>query len=218
MTAMDCAGVRDLASELATGAATGEQRAAAHAHLADCAACRAAVSDLAQVVDALLVLPGGLEPPPGFESAVLARLTRPARHGTGLRRAAIAAAAAVAVAVAVGGVVTARHRVSRSPATTALLAAPMRTGDGHAVGRALASRDGSGWVLVDVRFDAGGREETETYRVELVLSSGLVVPAGTLDLHEGRGSAAVRSPTGVSGLRGVRLVTPSGQWQCEAVF
>ena len=221
MTAMGCADVRELAPELATGAASGEQRAAAHAHLADCAPCRAEVSDLAQVVDALLVLPGGREPPAGFESAVLERLTpAPGRRDLHGWPAARAAAAAAAIVVGAAGLVVAHRSLTRShgsSAPTALFAAPMRARDGRTVGRALASRDRPGWVLVDVRLGPE-RNETETYRVELVLSSGEVVRAGALDLREGRGSAAVRSPGTVAALRSVRVVTTSGRWQCEAVF
>jgi hypothetical protein len=66
--------VHDLAAELALGLVTGPERAAALAHLETCPACRAEVESLAGVVDDLLLATPAVEPPPGFESGVLARL------------------------------------------------------------------------------------------------------------------------------------------------
>jgi len=71
---LTCSAARDLAPDLALGLLPGAERARLLAHLADCAACEALVTELAEVADSLLLLAPGADPPPGFESAVLARI------------------------------------------------------------------------------------------------------------------------------------------------
>jgi hypothetical protein len=71
--------------------------------MAECARCRAVVADLASAADSVLLLAPTIEPPPGFESRVLARAAAspvaPARR----RWPRLAAAAAIVAAAAVGG-------------------------------------------------------------------------------------------------------------------
>src|SRR5690348_18405483 len=101
---MGCEQTRDLAAELALGIADGEERAQALRHIAECAECRRAVEEYTAVTDALLTLAPAQQPPPGFESRVLARLA-PARPRRRLRRVlAPLAAAAAAAAVAAGAI------------------------------------------------------------------------------------------------------------------
>jgi anti-sigma factor RsiW len=78
---MTCEQTRGLASELALGIADGAERAAALEHLAGCAECRRAVAELSEVTDELLLRAPEHEPPPGFESRVLAQI-QPARAAT----------------------------------------------------------------------------------------------------------------------------------------
>src|SRR4051812_50075646 len=78
---MTCEQTRNLASELALGIADGAERAAALEHLAGCAECRRAVAELSEVTDELLLRAPEHEPPPGFESRVLAQI-QPARAAT----------------------------------------------------------------------------------------------------------------------------------------
>ena len=80
---LQCAEVRDMIPELATGVASGEERAWAIAHLGGCPACRRELDETAAVVDDLLLLGPSKEPPPGFETAVLGRLQS---HPSRLRR------------------------------------------------------------------------------------------------------------------------------------
>lgn len=70
----DCTATRSLLAELATGAASGHERAWALGQVSGCPACRAELDELAKVADGLLMLVPPTEPPPGFESAVLERL------------------------------------------------------------------------------------------------------------------------------------------------
>src|SRR3954463_9399291 len=99
---MGCEPTRELAAELALGVADGEQRARALRHLAECAECRRAVDELSQVADDLLLLAPEHDPPPGFESAVLARVQPPParEHITRRHRRVLAPLATAAVAAA----------------------------------------------------------------------------------------------------------------------
>ena len=121
----DCPSVRPLLVELATGAATGHDRAAAVRHVAGCPGCRHDIAELARAADDLLLLVPEQEPPPGFEAAVAQRIAnlagprtrgrRPARRAAALPRPAGAmsrrlparavrlAAAAVVLAISAGG-------------------------------------------------------------------------------------------------------------------
>jgi hypothetical protein len=69
-----CPETRELLPELATGALAGDERASALAHVTGCAACRRELAALSRAADAVLLLAPPVEPPPGFEGGVLARL------------------------------------------------------------------------------------------------------------------------------------------------
>jgi hypothetical protein len=76
---MNCAEFADASAELALGVLTGRERGDALAHLDYCDACAAHVRQLTTVGEQLIGLPPSREPPPGFETRVLAqlRLTAP---------------------------------------------------------------------------------------------------------------------------------------------
>src|SRR5947208_12444645 len=113
---MGCDQVRELAADLAIGIADGQQRDAVLRHAATCSGCRRLVSELSSVVDDLLLLAPSHEPPPGFASRTLARMTpsSPQPRGRATRRALrrtagrrpwmvrLAVAASVAAALALG--------------------------------------------------------------------------------------------------------------------
>jgi hypothetical protein len=73
-TAMDCAGLAEVAAELALGVLTGRERAQAIAHLDRCDTCREDVRQLMATSDGLLALLPESEPPAGFETRVLDRM------------------------------------------------------------------------------------------------------------------------------------------------
>jgi hypothetical protein len=86
---MTCAGLADVAAELALGVLTGRERAMAVAHLDNCDTCREDVRQLMATGEQLLELLPSAEPSAGFETRVLERLglpmpapepTRPRRH------------------------------------------------------------------------------------------------------------------------------------------
>ena len=71
---MTCAELDDVAAELALGALTGRERAAAIAHLEHCRTCREGVRQLTVAGGRLLELLPPAGPPAGFETRVLERL------------------------------------------------------------------------------------------------------------------------------------------------
>jgi hypothetical protein len=133
MNDLACAQMDDLIDELALDVLPGDRRALALAHLEGCAACRGRLEELSESADQLLFAYRPIDPPPGFESRVLGRLSaeraRPRRRPhllpyrssdrSSLRRStprqserwphrrwrlpALAAAAAVLAGLAVGG-------------------------------------------------------------------------------------------------------------------
>src|SRR5262245_10199369 len=71
----DCRRVRPLLAELAIGAATGIDRDWALRHVTGCVACQRELAELALTADRLLLLVPEREPPAGFETAVMNRIT-----------------------------------------------------------------------------------------------------------------------------------------------
>jgi hypothetical protein len=78
---MACAHVHDVAAELALGALTGRELAAALAHLDTCRACREDVRRLMVIGGRLLELLPPAAPPAGFETRVVERLAAASAHG-----------------------------------------------------------------------------------------------------------------------------------------
>jgi len=217
---MNCDDLQAVAAELAAGTLVGQDRAAAMAHVARCQACRDEVADLAGAVDGLLLLAPAAEPPVGFETLVLDAIgarprspsTRWQAPGRGARRpwpvGVLAAAAAVALVVGLlGGVALGR----RSPGPSAPLVAVLHARNGQDVGRAVLS---PGWMTLDV----SGLGGTESYLIELDLGRGRLLRPGAIQLVGGRGSARLRLSGSGAKVAAVRLVSPSGDQECEARF
>jgi hypothetical protein len=192
---MDCAQLDEAAPELALGILSGEERAAALAHLDECPGCQQEVSSLAGTTDQLLVFAPRAEPPAGFEQRVLAALApnvtamRP-RHS---RRRVVTGALALAAAIAVAAVLW----WGGPSARPALAAAEMRTGTGAVVGKVYLDRHGPGTLFMSLpgwadQVDAYGRPG-DTYQLRIERRDGppRLVPltlnadaswAGTLDV------------------------------------
>ena len=101
---MSCAEFEDVVADLATDGVAEPQRSALLAHADGCASCAASLADMVAVTDALLHLAPEAEPPVGFESRAVARMSDgPAPAPRPWARTAVAAAAlAAALAVGVG--------------------------------------------------------------------------------------------------------------------
>lgn len=100
---MDCIDAAELVPELALGLLDGAERAAVLAHVEGCDRCRSDLAGLTQVGENLLLLAPEAEPPPAFESRVLARVAPPRRRRVPWRPL-MAAAAALAVLLVAGAV------------------------------------------------------------------------------------------------------------------
>jgi hypothetical protein len=170
-----CDEVREVAPDLALGLLTGEERAAALAHLERCEGCRAEVASLAVAADEVLLAAPAVEPPPGFRDRVLTRLAAERAAGDGLlpasaargvelgaggpplvadgvprprrrpRRRMVAALAAAAVVVVAGLVA-----VVPSGPSAAVAVAEMRTERGRVVGEVTAEGEPTAVLTLDV--------------------------------------------------------------------
>ncbi|TDE12971.1 anti-sigma factor family protein [Jiangella asiatica] len=69
-----CGDIADALVEVATGAASGPDRARVLSHLAECPDCRRELEELTRVADEVLLVAPEHDPPAGFEGAVLARI------------------------------------------------------------------------------------------------------------------------------------------------
>ncbi|PZF82075.1 anti-sigma factor family protein [Jiangella anatolica] len=69
-----CGDIADALAEVATGAASGPDRARVLAHLAECPDCRRELEELTRIADEVLLVAPEHDPPAGFEGAVLARI------------------------------------------------------------------------------------------------------------------------------------------------
>jgi hypothetical protein len=222
-----CPEVRELLPELATGALAGDERASALAHVEGCAACRRELAALSRAADALLLLAPPVEPPPGFEGGVLARLDAdtgppPGRRrrrsllpGALLPRARLAVAFAVAVAVAAGAGAQAVRWQSADDRDLArqyretlevangryLKAIRMSTMDGQPAGTAFLYQGNPSWLLVTVyAAPADG-----AYDVLAIDRDGAAHPAGTCQVTARNGTAGYRLRIAVSAVTQIQL-------------
>jgi hypothetical protein len=159
MSAMSCADLGNVASELALDILSGEERAAALAHLETCRACRREVALLTDAADEIRLLVPEIEPPAGFEQRVVARVAAaaaeaeatspevraPRRSRPFARGLAAVAAALVAVLAASALVLTGGQDEEAAAARTAT----MRTIAGQDVGDATLTTDPAA-IVVDV--------------------------------------------------------------------
>lgn len=172
-----CEHIRTLIPELALQVSAGDERAHALTHVSGCPDCRRELASSSDVVDDLLMLAPEREPPPGFESATLARLAPRRSRGTGL---ALACTAAVLVAAALASSIVWRitagdRRVAadyRHTLDTAhgrgLSAAPLLSSDGCEDGMLFAYQGAPSWVYVSFR----SLPDPGTYEVNLMAKNG----------------------------------------------
>jgi hypothetical protein len=217
--AAHCPRTAELAPDLALGLLTGEERAEALAHVDRCDDCRAAMNDLADVADELLVLAPSTPPPPGFESAVLATVTagRPEAHRPRTRRrrmalvGGLAAAVVVVVAVVVG--VVAGSDPGR-PREAVMIAAE---GDGHRVGTVSIDDRRPAWVLVSMPGWTDWLSEQAgpvAYRLRLDLEGGGHVELSDLRLAAD-GTWGGTTDVDADDVEAVAILDDSGRVMCQ---
>lgn len=226
--ALPCSRTEELAPELALGLVTGPERAEALVHVSRCSSCQAAVEDLAEVADELLALAPPAEPPPGFESSVVAdvhearRATADARSTVGRRRLVLAAAAVLSVVLAVGAVVGRATAPERGATRELAMVSP----DGREVG-ALWVHDGPPtWLLVSVpewkRWEGNGASTGEhdgaaSYRMRLDLVDGGRTEIVGVTLASG-GMWSTTTPLDPEHIRAVSIVDDTGRVWCTALL
>jgi Putative zinc-finger len=219
-----CDDVAPLLPELALGTADGDERARALEHIAGCSDCRRELADLSIVVDDLIALAPEREPPLGFESRVLARLTptqapaptarpRPRRLRFAAAVLAGAAAAAVALVIAYGP----DHRLADQYRAALqggqgryFQSARLRAPDGSEVGKVFAYEGSPSWLF----YVLDGRDSAGTYREQLVMRGGRIVTLPPFRLVSG--SWGVTIPVALHDVATVRLARAPGGRTLEA--
>ena len=221
---LTCAAVRDFLPELALGSLSGDDRARVLHHIGTCSACASESSELAFVVDEVVThLSPHADPPAGFESRVLARMTTAPPRATWWHRPLTLVAA---VAIAVAGTTTGLYLTGRGSSRLGgeyvrslqamggkeLRAAPL-VAHGHAWGQAFVYEGKTSWVFVAMSWDVPDGE----YNVVLDRSDGPSATVGSLHLVHGEGSAG----TAVGDTRtvtAVRVIDSSGRTLCQAAL
>ena len=214
-----CSEVRDLIPELATGVASGEERAEALAHLARCPACRRELDETTAVMDDLLLLGPSREPSPGFETSVLERMKPPrsrgARRGRLLQLVAVVAAAAVIGSGAGSGAalwVTAPQRELAATYERTLAVANgqyftarnVTTESQRTVGHLFAYEGSPSWVLVTI----AGAPNSGSYEMQVVTQDGETQTIDECVLSSGSGSCGGAIEVPLSDVLLVRLTKP----------
>jgi hypothetical protein len=211
---MSCAELEALAAELALGTVAGAERARALDHLAGCATCRELVDDLAGLADRMLLLAPVIEPPPGFESKVLAQMgVAPVRELRPTRRrrllVGIAAAALVAGLSTAGAAFMAGEAERPVEVRTALAA----DNEGRWRCRAVVYGEKPTWLVVSLDRTDGS---SNSYSVE-ALRAGNPTPlkVGTFSLEQGHGTLARQVELPAGDLESVRVLDSGGRVRYE---
>jgi hypothetical protein len=221
---VNCDEVRELAPELALGTATGEERARALQHLATCSNCRLHVDELSGVADNLLLLAPAHEPPIGFESRVIDRISsgpRPPRWRRMLP-AVVAAVLAAIGALALMYVVSGQDRELAAHYRKALEQAngsyfgglQLRDADGRRAGHVFAYAGSPSWVVVLLTGSTG----SGTYAVELITREGANVQLGSVDVVNGRGTFGSTLSVSLRDVARIQLVEGDGEDLLKAEF
>jgi hypothetical protein len=230
---MGCAEFADVAAELALGVLTGRERADALVHLDHCDACREHVSQLTMTGEELLGLLPSREPPPGFETRVMARLGmtpavttapfgkkdhKPAKLSFRSRRLLAAAAAVVAIAGSALGGWGLHAATSPAPVSaSALSAAPLLTASHEKVGEIYVFNGTQRrWMYMSVDIDSARR--TGTVICQMEEANGQVVNVGTFSLSDGYGSWGSPAWTGGEPPVSARLLATDGTVLASATF
>jgi uncharacterized membrane protein len=224
---VSCGQVRALAADLAIGIADGQERDAALRHAATCAECRLLVSELSSVVDDLLLLAPSHEPPAGFASRTLARMTassprRTAGRRPWMARAAVAAAVAAALALGAGAVyqgTSGDRRLADSYRAVLVqghgsffAAAPLRSPAGT-LGSVFGYQGQPSWLFATLSQPTA---QPEHYDVQLVTRDGRHLSLGGTVLGGTHRTWGAQIPVELTQVRQLRFEAASGQFTMTA--
>jgi predicted anti-sigma-YlaC factor YlaD len=211
VTDMTCEQFQAVSAELALGVAGARDRADAESHLERCPACRGELRQLGELADDLAALTPPAEPPPGFESRVMAALastrkTAPLRRRAPRRAQLVAAAAAAAVLTGAGGWI-AGHASTHPPAVAdAHLVTAHLVADEHPVGQVVLATGDDPWVSMAVDTDLGH----QTVVCQLRDQQGQTITVGSFTLTGGYGYWAAPVPASASSITAAQLVDTAG--------
>jgi hypothetical protein len=216
-----CSQVSDLVAELALGVLDGEARGSALAHIERCAQCRLEVARSTEVVEALVLLTPGSEPPAGFDARVLERLDaarRASKPGTRRRRRPLSMVL-VTTLLAVGAVFLLPALVAGGDHGTPVATATMRTATGDTVGTGFLHRGAPAWIVVTVPGwlrpgPAPYGSATYTVRIARRDGSSSVVPAA----FDANGTWASSLTDHAGGVASVAIVDHQGHVWCTGRF
>jgi hypothetical protein len=218
MTVIGCADVRENAAELALDVLSGADRAAALAHVSECAACRSLLTELTEAADLVPFLVAEADPPPGFRARVVQQMTTPRPSRRWWPTVLVAAAVMIAVAVAVGAVLG-YGGGSPTRATAAGHVLP-KAGDarsttmvgagGEQVGRLFITSRNPALMMVSVDYQV----PSGTYAIEQRTGDGSPRRLGEMQVRNGHGTWGGTTAGGPHG--SVELVDASGTVMCMA--
>lgn len=231
-----CAEVHERSGEIALELLSGTERAQALDHLERCRSCRAEVEALTDVVDQLLLAAPTAEPPPGFESRVLERLSTeaatpldasaPAAASSAaapvrsLRRrpgrwlgGAVAAAAVIAFVVA--GFLVGRSQPAPEPTVRA---APMVTPAGDSVGRVQLGHDPDSVFVALPGWKRWAGHHYGRFRLRVVMHDGTTKSLGPVPLSSKKVSWGTVTRFDTGDVRRVAMVDADGKVFCRAVL
>lgn len=217
----ECMELADLLAEVATGAASGPDRARLLRHLNDCDECRQELEELSRLADEVLLIAPEREPPAAFESAVLDRIiaSAPRSH---TRRSftgpALQLAAAAILAVTGAGIVwqattddrelAAGYRETLDVADGQYFAAAPVTDDtGAEIGHVFLYDGDPSWVFAVL----GPEPAPGDYDVVVQTGDGASTIATCKVETAGCGGGATIDAR-ISAIQDVRLVGPDGTW------
>lgn len=216
----ECVELADLLAEVATGAASGPDRARVLRHLNDCDECRQELEELSRVADEVLLITPEREPPAAFEKVVLDRISasapKPRTARRWFARPALQLAAAAIFALAGAGIAwqsTADDRELAAGFRETLevangryfVAAPLIDSGGAEVGHVFIYDGDPSWVFAVLGPGPG----PGGYDV-VVRSAGGVSTVATCEVETAGCGGGATIDAGISTIEDVQLVGPDG--------
>ncbi len=183
MSSSECNELDDQLEALALGQVAEPERSLLHAHVAMCSSCRGRFDEMLGLTDTLLALAPIHEPPPGFESRVLDRLSIPeAKRSTRSAMLLGVAAAVLLVVVALGAV--ALDRRSRDEGVSVARSGVIVGASGLRVGGIQLVRGDQPYVLIAIDNPRPGSDPVSC---QLQLADGRSVIVGSWSYTDIRG-------------------------------
>lgn len=203
----------DIVTDLALGYLSGRERVAALAHAAGCVRCRGELRSLVETGEALLLAGPLIDPPAGFETAVLSDIQP--RSGRVPRR-----VGALAVAAVVAALVAFAALTMIDPGGDPVAEATMITPEGRDVGSVWHNAgDDQPWVFLSVpRWTLWETSGPHEYRLEARLGDGTTVDLGRIDFAVDDGSYATTLGRDVGPIRSLSVTDETGRVWCRGEF